>query len=214
MSFAGEIVLTKVFLRGKTMYERKILGIVLFVTLGFYQAESLSATPDCSVRDSQATLKAMGYKPGPIDGVWGKTTAGAILEYQEEKGIAVTGHLDKATCSSLSEDRAEGGIKIPPSTSKIIGWKKLERCRYIRERRLKNRLSVSAYTTSSLVGKEMYLAEGEVHGGPYDAMGVGTYVKIEGKGVVICGVHFRNGGFSVTREGFKLDPGTQWVIPR
>ena len=42
---------------------------------------------DPAVRDLQEALKALGYNPGPIDGVFGATTEAAVKAFQQARGI-------------------------------------------------------------------------------------------------------------------------------
>jgi peptidoglycan hydrolase-like protein with peptidoglycan-binding domain len=50
---------------------------------------------DPAVRDLQDALKAPGYNPGPIDGVFGATTEAAVKAFQQAKGISADGVFGK-----------------------------------------------------------------------------------------------------------------------
>ena len=52
------------------------------------------------IKDVQTSLKNAGHDPGPIDGIMGKLTRGAINSFQREKGLA-TGALTHQTIESL-----------------------------------------------------------------------------------------------------------------
>ncbi len=54
-----------------------------------------------TVRQVQAKLKELGYKPGSVDGAWGKKTETALKKFQEDVGISVTGKLDEETQEKL-----------------------------------------------------------------------------------------------------------------
>ncbi len=54
-----------------------------------------------AIRQAQARLKAVGFDPGPIDGVMGKPTQRALQAYQNANGLPVTGKLDDATRNTL-----------------------------------------------------------------------------------------------------------------
>ncbi len=54
-----------------------------------------------AIRQAQARLKAVGFDPGPIDGVMGKPTQRALQAYQNANGLLVTGKLDDATRNAL-----------------------------------------------------------------------------------------------------------------
>lgn len=43
------------------------------------------------IREVQERLAALGYEPGPADGIVGRQTAAAIRRYQQEQGLAVDG---------------------------------------------------------------------------------------------------------------------------
>lgn len=49
----------------------------------------------------QKKLKSSGYDPGPIDGDYGKRTRKALRAYQKDKGLAVTGAIDKPTLKAM-----------------------------------------------------------------------------------------------------------------
>lgn len=53
------------------------------------------------IREAQRTLGELGYRPGPIDGVVGRRTQGALARYQRSEGIPVTGYLDAETMVRL-----------------------------------------------------------------------------------------------------------------
>jgi len=69
----------------------------------------LEAGYDQAVKEAQQILNQLGYKPGPIDGYWGKKTLGAVKAYQRDQGISETGKLDTSTLDRL-------GIKIESTT--------------------------------------------------------------------------------------------------
>jgi hypothetical protein len=64
-----------------------------------------NVTPQIVSRVQTALLKA-GHNPGPIDGILGRQTVGAIKAYQKERGLA-TGGLTYGTMESL-------GVKANP----------------------------------------------------------------------------------------------------
>jgi hypothetical protein len=56
------------------------------------------------VRDLQLKLKALGYDPGDIDGIFGKHTQAALKTFQEHyEALEVTGILDPATAAALAQ---------------------------------------------------------------------------------------------------------------
>lgn len=51
------------------------------------------AAEHATVKGVQQVLADLGYVPGPIDGVWGAETAGAVAAFQRDRGIAETGRI-------------------------------------------------------------------------------------------------------------------------
>ncbi len=58
-----------------------------------------------SIRDlilrAQEHLEAVGYKPGPVDGIIGNRTRQALRQYQTDYFLPVTGDLDDATKETM-----------------------------------------------------------------------------------------------------------------
>jgi localization factor PodJL len=52
----------------------------------------------------QATLAALGYEPGPADGMMGSGTIAAINAYQSEKSLEETGEITPALIEALNSD--------------------------------------------------------------------------------------------------------------
>jgi hypothetical protein len=53
------------------------------------------------VRSVQEALKAKGYDPGPIDGVFGPKTQTALKEFQKAESLPESGHQDAQTLAKL-----------------------------------------------------------------------------------------------------------------
>lgn len=66
-----------------------------------------------STLDIQRRLKALGYDPGPLDGVMGRKTTAAIAAFQEAEGLAIKwpGTVGPTTIAALFG--ASGGTKQP-----------------------------------------------------------------------------------------------------
>ena len=60
------------------------------------------AVPVVDIRTAQRQLKDRGYYSGPVDGVIGPATEGALRAYQRDRGLKVTGRLDSPTVRSLT----------------------------------------------------------------------------------------------------------------
>jgi Putative peptidoglycan binding domain len=58
------------------------------------------------VRGIQARLRNRGHQPGPVDGLFGPQTEGAILRFQRAQGLAVDGVVGPQTKASLVGRRA------------------------------------------------------------------------------------------------------------
>ena len=70
------------------------------------------------VKAMQQSLIDAGIKvPGGADGVFGSSTAGAIMEYQRREGLPVTGKIDDQTAGKLGQ--AAAPAPVPPSASGI-----------------------------------------------------------------------------------------------
>ena len=53
------------------------------------------------VEELQRELAAAGFGPGPVDGIFGPRTRGAVARLQEYCGLAVTGSAGQATRQAL-----------------------------------------------------------------------------------------------------------------
>ena len=68
--------------------------------------QAVSSKPDISkdVKQIQTLLALLKYNPGPIDGILGIKTTGAIMAFQSDIGVPATGKIDENLKSQL--DRA------------------------------------------------------------------------------------------------------------
>jgi len=64
------------------------------------RGKRMGATHD-SVRAGQAALKAQGFDPGQVDGLYGPSTQAALTNYQRSNGLRETGRFDHATLAKL-----------------------------------------------------------------------------------------------------------------
>jgi Putative peptidoglycan binding domain len=83
----------------------------------------ITAHGDWRIGQAQERLKAAGFNPGPIDGVLGPQTMGALRRYQASQELPATGTLDEATRRVLlpserppesSEAKTGPWLKAPP----------------------------------------------------------------------------------------------------
>lgn len=59
------------------------------------------------VRRIQQSLNQQGYASGPVDGIWGARTEGALGNFQQDKGIEATGSLNEETALALGFSASE-----------------------------------------------------------------------------------------------------------
>jgi len=59
--------------------------------------------PDLKLRSAQASLTYLDFKPGPVDGLRGRRTHSALVQFQEQSGLPVTGELTEQTEIQLME---------------------------------------------------------------------------------------------------------------
>ena len=57
--------------------------------------------PGQVVASVQTELQRLGYDPGAVDGTYGPATRRALLDYQRDSGLPVTGEIDSDTLGSL-----------------------------------------------------------------------------------------------------------------
>jgi hypothetical protein len=65
----------------------------------------------------QRGLADTGYAPGPIDGVYGPRTRGALSAFQQSSGLPGTGIPDGQTLDALSADLLASGKRTPVKPS-------------------------------------------------------------------------------------------------
>ena len=74
-------------------------ALVVGVVAGGHHAHAASA-PTAAL---QVGLRAHGFDPGPVDGVRGPQTAGALVAFQRARGLAPDGRLGPATRRALGQ---------------------------------------------------------------------------------------------------------------
>ena len=78
--------------------------------------EALGLTRDGRVL-IQSGLAALGFDPGPLDGVFGPGTRAAIRQWQASREMPTTGYLEVASAREL----AEAGVSAPPPAAGPTG---------------------------------------------------------------------------------------------
>src|SRR5436309_9931615 len=76
---------------------RFLLGVLCLV----WWPVAVTAYGDWRIGQAQERLKALGFTPGPLDGVLGPRTKAALRQYQVQHGLPATAVLDEATRTSL-----------------------------------------------------------------------------------------------------------------
>lgn len=66
------------------------------------------------VRVLQAALAELGYPVGTIDGIFGPATGRAVINFQNEHGLEMTGVVDAATQAAITEATSDPVIDAPP----------------------------------------------------------------------------------------------------
>jgi peptidoglycan hydrolase-like protein with peptidoglycan-binding domain len=97
-------------LNKKAVWTRVVFILLMTGMLGLSLMPRASAADRDDIKKAQETLRDKGYDPGPIDGVLGPQTRGAISQYQKSENLPVTGHLDAQTAGKLGvEPESIGG---------------------------------------------------------------------------------------------------------
>lgn len=65
----------------------------------------------------QTRLIAHGFNPGVVDGVWGRNTRAATIEFQQSRGLPAEGTLSEATVAALSA--VPGASLTQPATDTV-----------------------------------------------------------------------------------------------
>ncbi|SEP18965.1 Putative peptidoglycan binding domain-containing protein [Rhodospirillales bacterium URHD0017] len=66
------------------------------------------------VREVQKRLQGFGFNPGPADGVAGRMTAAAVMNYQQSRGQPQSGDIDRDLLGQLRQDPAPQVAPPPP----------------------------------------------------------------------------------------------------
>ncbi len=69
-----------------------------------------------TTREIQQALSDRGFDPGPIDGIWGRQTIGAVKKFQESAHLTVDGIVGPHTTEALF------GIRVAPDDIGPLVW--------------------------------------------------------------------------------------------
>jgi peptidoglycan hydrolase-like protein with peptidoglycan-binding domain len=72
------------------------------------------------VRTLQSRLKALGYDPGPVDGVFGDLTLSAVLKYQKNTGLLQDGIVGPATRKKLNSGAGSLNPDLPNGWTRYL----------------------------------------------------------------------------------------------
>lgn len=75
-----------------------------------------------TTRELQQRLTALGYNPGPIDGVLGRRTISAIKDFQKKIGLEVDGVVGPKTLAALTPTNASKPFVSPPEVKVELPW--------------------------------------------------------------------------------------------
>ncbi len=75
------------------------LYLCLFIALS--NVTSFSFQYDPEIYEAQIALNKLGYNSGKPDGIWGKMTESALIKFQRESELLVSGQLDDETKKKL-----------------------------------------------------------------------------------------------------------------
>ena len=100
------------------MRTSKLCWLIMVMLCLALSPVAVIARVDWRLAQVQELLKDAGFNPGPVDGILGPRTKGALRRYQASQGLPATGALDEATRQALlpSERPPEGGQAKPEAT--------------------------------------------------------------------------------------------------
>ena len=83
------------------------LAFIILLALGLTGIAGMAGAQSDQVLHVQKRLEELGFDPGPIDGLMGPRTRGAIRNFQEQAVLPATGELDPRTLDALAPPSIE-----------------------------------------------------------------------------------------------------------
>ena len=83
---------------------------------GMAGQQAAAGLGETEIAELQRMLNEAGYDVGPVDGIWGPQTAGAVETFQRDQGLDPTGRLDSETLYALGMDDAAARAGMPEAT--------------------------------------------------------------------------------------------------
>ena len=102
------------------MIVRILISVTFWILLG-----SLPLYAGVSVRDLQANLVAMGYDPGPVDGLMGRKTKSAVAKFYADRAKPFSNEIDASTVKFIADELDKHPIKYCKQTERYVDNKDL-----------------------------------------------------------------------------------------
>lgn len=107
-------------------HETTVLGGARINMVGCDEAEPKNVPATVSgksesVRQAQKKLAALGYSPGPADGLMGDRTTSAIEQFQRDNNMPISGRLDDATQAGLDDASPKTSTAVVSSPATPVG---------------------------------------------------------------------------------------------
>ena len=83
------------------------------------QSQNVGAPPPHAIQEAQQLLKALGYTPGPADGLWGKRTGRAHQAFLRDAGLPAADVLTPESLNAMRTIAKRQGITAEQSAIKV-----------------------------------------------------------------------------------------------
>lgn len=105
------------------LYSMLVFNIALLTILNFHQGWAY----DEITFKAQACLKDKGYDPGPIDGVFGKRTEDAVVQYQRDNDLLISGRLSEDLIGLICDGVDISKYRTQEKSKKVASAKDFQR---------------------------------------------------------------------------------------